>query len=211
MRLDSHGRLALAGAFVLLLQGETIGLTIAPEPQRLFAALGLRAGLRVADVGAGDGEWAERLAREVGETGHVFATEVDPAGEPVEHAYTLHGNAVTAQALEVLRRTLDEEAARDVEDPDAVRAALRRHFVVERDVKERFASSSTLSGDRSTTDSPVASALWLPLYDAVTRDDSLYRRTARDIPPTPDSLLQRCARLVGPFPRSRIGPPPETP
>ena len=33
--------------------------------------------MRVADVGAGDGEWAERLAREVGEAGHVFATEVD--------------------------------------------------------------------------------------------------------------------------------------
>jgi SAM-dependent methyltransferase len=77
MRLDSRGRLVLAGAFVLLLQGEAVALTIAPEPQRLFAALGLRAGLRVADVGAGDGEWAERLAREVGETGHVFATEVD--------------------------------------------------------------------------------------------------------------------------------------
>jgi ubiquinone/menaquinone biosynthesis C-methylase UbiE len=31
----------------------------------------------VADVGAGDGEWAELLAREVGSAGHVFATEVD--------------------------------------------------------------------------------------------------------------------------------------
>ena len=33
--------------------------------------------MRVADVGAGDGEWSVELARRVGESGHVFATEVD--------------------------------------------------------------------------------------------------------------------------------------
>jgi ubiquinone/menaquinone biosynthesis C-methylase UbiE len=31
----------------------------------------------VADVGAGDGDWSFRLAERVGETGHVYATEVD--------------------------------------------------------------------------------------------------------------------------------------
>jgi ubiquinone/menaquinone biosynthesis C-methylase UbiE len=49
------------------------------EEQRTIAALGLRPGLFVADVGTGDGEWAERMGREVGETGRVFATEVDRA------------------------------------------------------------------------------------------------------------------------------------
>ena len=47
------------------------------EAARTIEALGLRPGLRVADVGAGNGEWAERIGREVGETGHVYATEVD--------------------------------------------------------------------------------------------------------------------------------------
>ena len=47
------------------------------EAQRTIATLGLRPGLRVADVGTGNGEWAERISREVGETGHVYATEVD--------------------------------------------------------------------------------------------------------------------------------------
>jgi len=47
------------------------------EAERVIAVLHLRPGLRVADVGAGNGEWAERLGREVGETGHVYATEVD--------------------------------------------------------------------------------------------------------------------------------------
>ena len=47
------------------------------EATRTIAALGLRPGLQVADVGAGNGEWSERIAREVGESGHVYATEVD--------------------------------------------------------------------------------------------------------------------------------------
>lgn len=128
----------------------------------------------------------------------LYSTEVDPAGEPVAHAYTLHGNAVAALAFEVLRRTLDEETARDVEDPEAVRAALRRHFTAERDGKAHFVAASTLGGEQASVDSPVASALWLPMYDTVTRDDSTYRRTVREIPPAPHSLVQRCARLVGP-------------
>jgi hypothetical protein len=128
----------------------------------------------------------------------LYATEVDPAGDPVVHPYTLHGNAVVAQAFDVLRRTLDEEAAREVEDPEAVRAAIRRHFVDKRDGKEIFLSATTLGGESAATDSPIASALWLPLYDAVSRDDSTYRRTVRDIPQAPSSLVQRCARLLGP-------------
>ena len=38
----------------------------------------LAEGMIVADVGAGDGEWAIELARHVGSSGHVWATEVDP-------------------------------------------------------------------------------------------------------------------------------------
>jgi len=47
------------------------------DEARTIEALGLRPGMRVADVGAGNGEWAERFSREVGETGRVYATEVD--------------------------------------------------------------------------------------------------------------------------------------
>lgn len=73
----NHRRRGVLGALLLVL-----GALAEPAPgsgsetERLFVALGLKAGSRVADVGAGDGEWAERLAREVGEAGHVFATEV---------------------------------------------------------------------------------------------------------------------------------------
>ena len=49
------------------------------EMPRLRQVLGLAAGKVVADVGAGKGELARALAREVGPTGHVYATEVDAA------------------------------------------------------------------------------------------------------------------------------------
>jgi ubiquinone/menaquinone biosynthesis C-methylase UbiE len=39
--------------------------------------LGLKPGNRVADIGSGDGYFTLRLARAVGEQGHVFAVDVD--------------------------------------------------------------------------------------------------------------------------------------
>lgn len=128
----------------------------------------------------------------------LYSTEIALSGVPASHPYTLHGNAVVAQALEILRRTLDEESARDVEDPDAVRAALRRHFAIERDGKAMLASAIDLTGGVITDDDPIASALWLPLYETLERSDSVYRRTVRGVGVTPRHLAQQCARLLGP-------------
>jgi len=47
------------------------------EVERIAAALGLEPGMTVADVGAGDGDFAVELARLVGEEGLVIATEVE--------------------------------------------------------------------------------------------------------------------------------------
>jgi cyclopropane fatty-acyl-phospholipid synthase-like methyltransferase len=60
---------------VLFAGGVTLALS--SETTRLVEALALEEGMRVADVGAGDGEWAERLAEQVGVRGHVYATEID--------------------------------------------------------------------------------------------------------------------------------------
>lgn len=128
----------------------------------------------------------------------LYSTEVSPSGVAAPHAFTLHGNAVVAQALEVLRRTLDEETSRNVEDPEAVRAAIRRHFTVDRDRKTAFASAIDLAGGTAVDDDPIASALWLPMYDAVERQDSVYRRTVKSLGAEPSHLAQQCARLVGP-------------
>jgi ubiquinone/menaquinone biosynthesis C-methylase UbiE len=48
------------------------------EPARAIAALSLRPGDTVADLGAGSGYYTVRLARAVGETGRVFAVDIQP-------------------------------------------------------------------------------------------------------------------------------------
>ena len=141
---------------------------------------------------------AEDLAARRDKKVPLYSTEVSPSGVPVPFPFTLHANAVAAQALEILRRTLDEETARGLEDPDAVRAALHRNFLIEGDGHSTFASSIDLAGSTSVADDPAASAFWLPLYETVQRHDSTYRRTVKAIDVTPQSLTQQCARLMGP-------------
>jgi protein-L-isoaspartate O-methyltransferase len=74
-------------------------VSVGTDEGRLMAeALALAPGMRVADVGAGDGEYTVMLAREVGEGGHVWATEVDT--EALEKtrrrvAEAGHGNVTT--------------------------------------------------------------------------------------------------------------------
>ncbi|MCC6430339.1 MAG: hypothetical protein IT354_05475 [Gemmatimonadaceae bacterium] len=128
----------------------------------------------------------------------LYSTEVLPSGEPAPHPFTLHGNAVVAQALDVLRRTLDEEAANAVQDPAAVRAAILRHFAVDRGGKARLATAIDLAGGTSLDDDPVGSLMWLPLYEALDRDDSLYRRSVRAVAGEPSALAPQLARLLGP-------------
>ena len=128
----------------------------------------------------------------------LYSTEVSVGGSPVPHPYTLHGNAVVAQALEVFRRTLDEESAKEVQEPEAVRAALLRHFSAERDGKPALAAAVDLKGARALDDDPIGSALWLPLYEAVERTDSTYRRTVKGLGARSPILAQQCARLLGP-------------
>ena len=128
----------------------------------------------------------------------LYHTEVGPSGAPLPYPFSLHGNAVVAQALDVLRRTLDEETAREIEDPEAVRAAIRRHFVVDKEGKSTFAAAIDLAGSVSLEDDPLGSALWLPLYETVPRQDSTYRRTVKATAREPRALVQQIARLMGP-------------
>jgi ubiquinone/menaquinone biosynthesis C-methylase UbiE len=51
--------------------------TTAHEVERLAAWLEVKPGTRVADLGAGDGTFTVALARRVGSSGHVYATELD--------------------------------------------------------------------------------------------------------------------------------------
>lgn len=128
----------------------------------------------------------------------LYSSEVTTANEPVAYPYTLHANAAAAQALEILRRTLDEESSRSVEDPAAVRAAIKRHFAPERDQKGILRAAIDLVGESSRDDVPGASAVWLPIYEMLDRTDSLYRRTVKAIPPDRSALVREIGRLLGP-------------
>ena len=128
----------------------------------------------------------------------LYSSEVTPGNTPVVHPFTLHANAAAAQALEILRRTLDEETSRSVEDPAAVRAALKRHFAPERDQKGTLRASVDLVGNVSAEDEPSASAVWLPLFEALDRNDSLYRRTVKALPRDSSVLVREIGRLLGP-------------
>ncbi len=128
----------------------------------------------------------------------LYATEVTATGATSPYPFTLHGNAVVALALDILRRTLDEETARSVQDPEPVRAALHRHFTVERAGKPAFAAAIDLAGNNAAEAPDLALAYWLPLYGTVERHDSAYRRTVRGVSLEPALLAEQCARLIGP-------------
>jgi ubiquinone/menaquinone biosynthesis C-methylase UbiE len=73
---------ALLAALVLLVAAclpylPLIHGTTADEVERLAAWLEVQPGTRVADLGAGDGTFTVALARRVGSSGHVYATELD--------------------------------------------------------------------------------------------------------------------------------------
>jgi ubiquinone/menaquinone biosynthesis C-methylase UbiE len=63
---------------------------------RLIDVMDLQPGMTAADIGAGDGRWAARMARHVGSNGQVFATEI------------------VERLLEQVRRTADEFGVNNV-------------------------------------------------------------------------------------------------
>ena len=58
---------------------ERDGREVSDEREAIVAALGLRPGMRVADVGAGTGLFVAALADAVGDTGRTYAVDIAPA------------------------------------------------------------------------------------------------------------------------------------
>ena len=139
---------------------------------------------------------AEDLADRRDEHHPLYRADVGLGGEAAT-VFSIHANAAVAFALDCLRRTLDETEARRLQDPEAVRAAIRRHFAVGEASKAVFASGVEPGGRTVVDDDPAASTLWLPLLEAVERTDSVYRRSAKAVT-DPRRLEQQLARLMGP-------------
>lgn len=134
----------------------------------------------------------------------LYNTESMPSGAYATLPYTLHANAIVAEALVVLRQVLDEKTAGTVQDPDAVRAAILRQFTRDKDSAQSYLSTAIdLAGESTMRDDPAGSVYWLPLYHMLSRDDSTYRRTVRHIDyedrdAAVVNLAERCATLIGP-------------
>ena len=128
----------------------------------------------------------------------LYATEVMPSGAVAPLPYTAHANGVAAVALDILRRTLDEDTARDVPDGEAVRVALQRSFERMEGGARSLCTALDLQGGASRVDDTVGSLLWLPIYGAIESDDAIFERTARDLAQPTTSLATILARLCGP-------------
>ena len=76
MKRTKSVALFLGGAVLAILILELIGGDDEGEVERLAAVLGVQPGHTVADIGAGDGWLSMEMAAIVGESGHVFATEL---------------------------------------------------------------------------------------------------------------------------------------
>ncbi|HKY97227.1 MAG TPA: hypothetical protein VJL35_05170 [Gemmatimonadaceae bacterium] len=129
----------------------------------------------------------------------LYATEINADGTSPLHSYTLQANTIAALALDVLSRTLDEKTAEKVQDPAAVRAAVLRQFVFTDAInKPVFTSSVDLNSPAAAHPSSPA-AYWLPYFDLLDRDDSMYRRTVKPLESADtDLLLMWIGRLHGP-------------
>ncbi len=128
----------------------------------------------------------------------LYATEVTPSGAVAPLPFTAHGNGVVAVALDILRRTLDEETARDVPDGEGVRASLERSFSRTEGGKRVLCTALDLAGASSQEDDPVGSVLWLPIFGAIDHDNVVFTRTARSLAQPTQSLATIIARLCGP-------------
>ena len=69
---------ALLGAIAVFPATATAQDELASDAARLVTALKLDAGQTIADIGAGRGQLTVALARKVGPSGRVYATELDP-------------------------------------------------------------------------------------------------------------------------------------
>ncbi len=107
------------------------------ESERIAQLMHLRPGMRVADVGAGDGEWGEALAHRLEASGHLYLTEIND-GELIKLRRLLEKSDL--ENMSVVVGSLDETGLPDaccdaillrlvyhhMSDRRAMRASLKR-------------------------------------------------------------------------------------
>jgi precorrin-6B methylase 2 len=107
----------------------------------IFAAMGVTAGSRVADVGAGSGFFTVRLARAVGAGGRVYAVDVSPdavrdlkariAREELGNVEVIAGDAADPRLPESLDAVLIVNAYHEMREYRAILDKIRRALKLE--------------------------------------------------------------------------------
>jgi len=72
------------------------------QPEKVMDAIGVKAGMTIGEVGAGNGYFTFKLARRVGPTGLIYANDIDPNGlqnikagarqRKIDHIVTVRGD-----------------------------------------------------------------------------------------------------------------------
>jgi len=130
-------RVALTGIVAVAIAAGCAAARDRQESERIAELLHVRPGMKIADVGAGKGDWSEDLAERVGENGCVWATEVDE--DDVEEIRERMDRAGLTQVRTVVGNAHDTglpEACCDAillrlvyhhfTDPEEMRASLHR-------------------------------------------------------------------------------------
>lgn len=131
------GRLTVIAAVALILVAPAHAHGVSEEVDRIAGLMELRPGMQLAEVGAGDGTFAEALARRVGPTGHVFINEIND-GELLKIRRRIERSDLTNMSLvegEVKDTQLPDDCCDGIllryvyhhmSEPEAMRSSLRR-------------------------------------------------------------------------------------
>jgi len=131
----------------------------ADEAERISDVLALAPGMTVADVGAGDGDWALALAEAVGADGHVIATEVDE--HLVDNLQTLGLDNFRHNITAVLGN--DQETGLDPGCCDAILLRMVYHHFTEPEAMRTSLLSALRPGGRLAVIDIVPQTSWREL------------------------------------------------
>jgi ubiquinone/menaquinone biosynthesis C-methylase UbiE len=115
LKMSLLSLVVVAGSVGAVAVAWRFGFYVAPfawthEPGRLAAALGIRPGMHVADIGAGSGALAIALAEVVGNGGQVYATELSAARRSEIERRIKH---TSASNVRVVAASLDDTGLPD--------------------------------------------------------------------------------------------------
>src|SRR5712664_3517225 len=90
------------------------------QPAKMLAFAGVKAGMKVLDMGAGAGYSTELLARAVGPTGTVYAQDSAETFERVKDRFNTRAQSPAMKNVVHLTRSYDDPVPADVRDLDLI-------------------------------------------------------------------------------------------